>query len=312
MQLSSTAPDTYNLTCAYHECSCSLDRSNVPAPKAGAYTRHMLLDYIESNITIDGKRHDLGAPPLNIGLASSPNFRDDPPALFGNATGFWSGATITLYHNDNLLTPLNGSSLSTDAYMSSNGTDIRRATILDTGRCVAQDAYSWGFSSLLLLTFCSYTLLFALLLILLQTDVYWNSKHDRAHQHHSIYADVLYLAEELKNAFGCDVDAHTRAPKAFAARVESRKQGLRLDADDLPLSSLFSRWRESRMSFSRSRTAVPGAKETVHELRVLKARKRMLGPPAAGYEEIASVAGDDLGVSVDDDDGLRRSTAAGR
>lgn len=295
-QLESTFPDPYNLTCAHHECSCSLDRSKVPAPGAGPYARGILFNYIESSITIAGKRHDLRARPLTLGLASYLDIWDEPPALlntrFGNATDFWSGVTVSPY-NGGAFTLSDSSSFRSDAYMSSNGTDARRATILRTGRCVAQDAYSWGFSSLLLLTFCSYTLLFALLLILLQTDVYWNSRHDRAHQHHSIYTDVLYLAEELKNAFGCDVDAHMRAPKAFAARIESRKQGLRLDPDNLPLSSLFSRWRGSRMSFSRSRTAVPGAKEPVHELRALKARKRMLGAQVTGYEELASVAGDD-------------------
>jgi hypothetical protein len=77
-------------------------------------------------------------------------------------------------------------------------------------------------------------------LIVLQTDVYWNSRHDRDHQSHSIYTDVLYLAEELKNAFGQDVEDHMRSPKAFDKKIGNWKQGLRLDVRELPLS----RWQE--------------------------------------------------------------------
>lgn len=129
-------------------------------------------------------------------------------------------------------------------YTTSNGTGIDRDTIKRTSRCIADDAYSWGFSSLLLLTFCIYTILFALALMVLQTDVYWNSRHDRDHQYHSMYTDVLYLAKELKAIFGGDVKNHLQSPKAFSKRVQSYKGGLRLEVEDLELS----RWQERKIS----------------------------------------------------------------
>jgi hypothetical protein len=109
-------------------------------------------------------------------------------------------------------------------------------TIKKEGRCVVDDAYSWGFSSLLLLTFCCYTMAFALGLILLQTDVYWHSRHDRDHQSYSIYTDVLFLAEELRAVFGNNTKDHMASPKLFRKKAESTKQGVRLEVSTLPLS----------------------------------------------------------------------------
>lgn len=60
-------------------------------------------------------------------------------------------------------------------------------------------------------------------------------RHDRDHRSHSIYTDVLYLAEELKNTFGHNIEDHMQSPKTFEKRVERWKQGLRLDVRELPL-----------------------------------------------------------------------------
>jgi hypothetical protein len=157
-----------------------------------------------------------------------------------------------------------------------NGTVLDEALIRKTSRCIAEDAYAWGFSSLLLLTFCCCTIAFAMALILLQTDVYWNSRHDRDHQFHSIYTDVLYLAEELKNTFGQNVEDHLHSPKAFDKKVGEWKQGLRLDVRDLPLS----RWQEWRLSRATKRADRKAkiASATDHdstlELHNLSSRKR--------------------------------------
>jgi hypothetical protein len=91
-------------------------------------------------------------------------------------------------------------------------------------------------------------------LILLQTDVYWNSRHNREHQSHSIYTDVLYLAEELKKTFGHNVEDHVRSPKVFDKKVEDWKQGLRLDVRKLPLSR-WQKWRQSQASMHSHRKA---------------------------------------------------------
>jgi hypothetical protein len=91
-------------------------------------------------------------------------------------------------------------------------------------------------------------------LILLQTDVYWNSRHNREHQSRSIYTDVLYLAEELKKTFGHNVEDHVRSPKVFDKKVEDWKQGLRLDVRKLPLSR-WQKWRQSQASMHSHRKA---------------------------------------------------------
>ena len=201
---------------------------------AGRYADNTIIANMKSNITLDGKRWTLDGPPLDIGLGglyeSFAAADMDSDSNFTNANALWSGKQGYFSTSmANAFTFPNGTTASTKSYIiDSNGTEIETDTVSRTGRCVAQDAYSWGFSSLLLLTFCSYTILFALTLILLQTDVYWNSRFDRFHQHHTIYTDVLYIAEELKNAFGHDVEAHMKAPKVFGKRVERRKQGLRL------------------------------------------------------------------------------------
>jgi hypothetical protein len=112
-------------------------------------------------------------------------------------------------------------------------------------------------------------------LILLQTDVYWNSRHNREHQSRSIYTDVLYLAEELKKTFGHNVEDHVRSPKAFDKKVEDWKQGLRLDVRELP-PSRWQEWRQSRAakrSIRKANVAPPNSDDTSLELRNMAPRK---------------------------------------
>jgi hypothetical protein len=192
-----------------------------------------------STITIDGHLWDLPAPLLTIGLMASvsapdwlsESFEDRDPQ---NASDFWSDSLAGTMTNIISLGDSSDFGGIGGLYMY-NDTILTATTIVNIGRCVAEEAYSWGFSSLLLLTFCCYTGAFALALILLQTDVYWNSRHDRDHQSHSMYTDVLYLAEEFKNTFGQNIE-DMQLPKAFDKKVGNWKQGLRLDVGELPLS----------------------------------------------------------------------------
>jgi hypothetical protein len=235
-----------SLACASHNCSCS-------APPL-VFDHHTdstsnFFNNTASTIAIDGHLWNLSAPVLEIGLTSAvygPEWlrngskHRDPQ----NASDFWSDTVA-----DAKVGHFN--SLGGERYLGSehkmymyNDTLLAATAIVDNGRCIAEDAYSWGFSSLLLLTFCCYTSAFALALILLQTDVYWNSRHDRNYQSHSLYTDVLYLAAELKNTFGQDIE-DMQSPKAFAKQVRCWKQGLRLDVGELPLSR-WQEWRQSR------------------------------------------------------------------
>jgi hypothetical protein len=230
---------------------------------------------MSSTITIEGTSWELLAPPLNVrlrGFTDLPDWLlDESPQetrYWQNSSSFWADAQTGLARFERV---------SEDTYMH-NETVLKEFIVKETGRCIAEDAYAWGFSSLLLLTFCCYTFLFALALILLQTDIYWNSRHDRDRQSHSIYTDMLYLAEELKNTFGHNIEAHMQSPKAFEKRVGEWKQGLRLDVRELPLS----RWHEWRLSRATKRAnrkaktapALSNAHDPTLELRNLNSHNR--------------------------------------
>lgn len=154
------------LRCARHECSCTPHDVYPPDPDAFAFSsdkREMMLPKATSNITIDGKRCIHPAPSLTIGLAAlmSSSPRRDPATALNNSIDFWADArsftdTNTFYFN--------GRPSLVDAHWN-NGTVLDRQTIERTGRCVSEDAYQWGFPSLLLRTFCSATIAFAIVLI---------------------------------------------------------------------------------------------------------------------------------------------------
>lgn len=192
-----------------------------------------------STIVVNGTRWE-PSPALNTSTEIS-YITADLEHDARNASDYWFNATIHICppHSQSFWMP------ETDirAY-AHNSTGFNESTIRQTGRCVAEDAYSWGFSSLLLLTFCIYTTVFAFTLILLQTDVYWNSRYDRVHQSHSIYTDVLYLADELRARFGSTLGGHAQSPTKVERMVEQAKHGLNIDVSELPLS----RWQEWRLS----------------------------------------------------------------
>jgi hypothetical protein len=233
---------TRSLECASHNRSCSAP----PIPPDEWSNPRAFFDSAHSTITIGGRFWDLPAPLLSVGLKT---FVPDPDWLNEDfegrhpkkASDFWSdtsaSTSIGATSQDDESLGFNGS------WYMYNETLLTKAIVINNGRCIADEAYSWGFSSLLLLTFCCYTAAFALALTLLQTDIYWNSRHDRDLQSYSIYTDVLYLAEELKATFGYEVGKHMQSPKAFDEKVGNWEQGLCLDVRELPLS----RWQEWRL-----------------------------------------------------------------
>ena len=270
----------------------------------------MMMSKVTSNITIDGKRWILPAPPLAIGLAtlvaSSP--KRNPATTLNNSIDFWDGARSSIYTGTFYFNGQRPSLI--DAYWN-NGTVIDQQTIEHTSRCVSEDAYQWGFSSLLLLTFCSTTIAFAIVLILLQTDVYWNSRFDRHHQSHSLYADILYLAEELKVAFGRDLKDNTPSPKALRKQVERQKRGLSLDVDELPVS----RWQERLLSRAakaaarKEERAMESTGSLTRELRALDARDTELGAKPLELHKRLDLAVHEESKLEDDERDCRRAIA---
>jgi hypothetical protein len=231
------------LRCAKHDCSCTA--RDVDSPEEDPHedinsTRAVIYDSLASHLTMDAKRWDLDASPLTIGVSSKLDFvsiRNE--TSYKDVSDFWYYAWGTflqeefVYHN---YTPQKNS-----IYLFNN-TYLEEDTIKRAGRCVSEDQYQWGFSSLLLLTFCIFTNLFAFALIVLQTDVYWNSRHDRSSQSHSLYADILYLAGELKTRFPGKTGENMPSPEVFGEEVERSGEKLCVGAINLPLS----RWQERR------------------------------------------------------------------
>ncbi|RMY67001.1 hypothetical protein D0862_15132 [Hortaea werneckii] len=81
------------------------------------------------------------------------------------------------------------------------------------GKCLPSKDYVWGFSSLMLFTFCMLTILILLLLIVLHYDAYCNSMADRYKLRISAIRDVLDLAEELRAHYGEAEVASMSAPE---------------------------------------------------------------------------------------------------
>ncbi|RMZ07715.1 hypothetical protein D0860_04983 [Hortaea werneckii] len=85
------------------------------------------------------------------------------------------------------------------------------------GKCLPSKDYVWGFSSLMLFTFCMLTILILLLLIVLHYDAYCNSMADRYKLRISAFRDVLDLAEELRAHYGEAEVASMSAPELDTA-----------------------------------------------------------------------------------------------
>jgi hypothetical protein len=263
-----------SLECASHNCSCSAP----VLPSSGksffeySISRSTIFNSTASTITIGGRFWDLPAPLLSVGLkAQIISDKNQTPSHPEDASDFWSGSHARV---NTVISTMDSRPYDGDKVLLYNDIPLVDSTIISNGRCIAEDAYSWGYSSLLLLTFCCYTIAFALALILLQTDVYWNSRHDRDHQSHSLYTDVLCLAEELKNTFGQDIEDHMKSPKAFDKKVENWKQGLHLDVRELP-PSRWQEWRQSRAKKRADRKAKVASTKTNHspfELRNMSSR----------------------------------------
>lgn len=230
------------LRCARHDCSCTtrdVEPSSDPNEDKNS-TKAIIFANLASHLTIDTKRWDLDAPPLTIGVRTGIYYAMlTDEILHRDAAGYWFPTTGVFLQEEFVY--YNYTPQRSRMYLFNN-THLDEDTIKRAGRCVSEDQYQWGFSSLLLLTFCIFTIRFACALIVLQTDVYWNSRHDRVFQSHSLYADILYLAGELKTRFPSGNGESMPSPKGFGEEVEHSKERLCTETVDLPLS----RWEERK------------------------------------------------------------------
>jgi hypothetical protein len=127
-----------------------------------------------------------------------------------------------------------------------NSTVFDDPEVRNSSVCIASDQYSWGFSSMLLLTFCIYTLLFAAALILLQAEVYWYSRSDRLDLSSSIYTDILFLADAIQTRFGHGI--WDIPVKELDKQVRDHRGGISVDVDKLPCSRIEMRTRRKKIT----------------------------------------------------------------
>jgi hypothetical protein len=121
------------------------------------------------------------------------------------------------------------------------------------GKCLPGNDYIWGFSSLMLFTFCMITIAVALLLMTLHYDAYFNSAADRYKLSISPYRDVLDLAEELRAHYG-SVETAEMPAKELDRAMREDPVATGLETDTLHRSRR-ARWKQakaSKKSFTRS------------------------------------------------------------
>lgn len=170
-----------------HSCSggvCSFSRAEEPKNASD----------VTSSIIVSGIALELASPPLDI-------------------IYYWdcsrSGDSFLCKNDVGLERTFN-------KFWSLNDHDYTDREVTEGMRCLPNDAgvqkssnastaYSWGFSSFLFLVYCCATLLFAIILILLQLDIYCNSGSDRSNLLHNVYSDILMLPDELREKLCHDV-----------------------------------------------------------------------------------------------------------
>lgn len=115
--------------------------------------------------------------------------------------------------------------------------------LADLGICLPSKEYVWGFSSLMLFTFCMLTVTVLLLLIILHYDAHFNSMADRYKLQISPYRDVLDLAEELRSHYG-ETEVASMPARELDKAMQRNPATTRLETATLHKTRA-ARWRQS-------------------------------------------------------------------
>jgi hypothetical protein len=223
------AEGALTFVCADHACSCSVP---FRLTNRALSTKEILIQ-LTSNITIDGKQWELPSPPLDIAIPLKFPEGGNFSVSSMTTSEIWFNKSFQVDVSGNATTTRTGANDSSFPSLAYDNTVMDRGSVIDTGRCMSQKAYSWGFSSLLLLTFCCDTILFATILLLLEFDIFRHGRSS-AHDSQDIYHDVLFLADQLRSRFGDDVTS--LSTKALQSKVANDKKGIGLEVAEQPLS----------------------------------------------------------------------------
>ena len=101
--------------------------------------------------------------------------------------------------------------------------------------CLPSNKYQWGFSSLMLLTFCIITIVFASVLAALHWDAEWHGRTNHQSHYVSTYRDALDLSAELRTQLGDD-DVEQMSAKDIEEKVKQHKGFMRVEVGHLSLS----------------------------------------------------------------------------
>lgn len=123
----------------------------------------------------------------------------------------------------------------------------------EMGKCLPADGYIWGFSSLMLFTFCMISIVIAIFLMILHYDAYCNSSADRYRLYYSPYRDVLDLAAELFAHYG-STEVDTMPAKTLDKAMAEDPAVARLETETLHATRM-SRWRQQRDASKGSKRA---------------------------------------------------------
>lgn len=136
--------------------------------------------------------------------------------------------------------------------------------IANVSRCVAAGQYSWGFSASLLLTFCVWTIIYAILLLSLELDVYLFSQSQRySRLYTSTYQDVLNIARALTTRFGDNI--LDLPPEKLDKMIDRHKGSIRLLIAECPLSRVGAMRHRARVD----QAAWEAKENETHELYVM-------------------------------------------
>ncbi|EME45927.1 hypothetical protein DOTSEDRAFT_51541 [Dothistroma septosporum NZE10] len=119
-------------------------------------------------------------------------------------------------------------------YLDENGKILDEDWLHDkqVSSCQTLETYQWGFASLLLFTFCIFTIIFLCVLLALSVDVWLNSQVNRMEQSFSLYRDILDYASEIRAELGEQVEG--MSPKELQSSMDALKAEASISAYEYP------------------------------------------------------------------------------
>lgn len=231
-----------------------------------------------SSYSLEDYYRQIGVPRFDLGKSLYSSI------LVGNKT-YDLNTTLSILTNTYKYSSFSGLATSN---MFAIGRDILSSSdIAEIGKCLPSNGYTWGFSSLMLFTFCMLTIVIGMFLIALHIDAYCNSSADRYKLYISPYRDVLDLAAELRAHYGA-TEAENMPAKALDEAMREDPAVAGLDTELLHARRMAKWWQQSNGS-----SRVP----TWYNLR--KRSTAVRSDPVDAEESLMSIGVDAQGAEIE-------------